>query len=58
MAERIVINNDAAKHLQAYLEYDTLVGGYDNGKLMSEQEYENFKKNLAEKQENRLYVSW
>ncbi|EAR82283.1 Hypothetical protein TTHERM_01229000 (macronuclear) [Tetrahymena thermophila SB210] len=59
MAERLVINSDAAKHVQAYLEYQQLVGDYhNNGQLMSEKEFEEFKKNYREKAKNRIYCSW
>ena len=34
--DRIVMTNQAANHVQAYLEYDTIVGGADGGKMMSE----------------------
>ncbi|EGR28488.1 hypothetical protein IMG5_174420 [Ichthyophthirius multifiliis] len=58
MAERLVINSNQAKHVQAYLEYQQFVGGYDNGKLMSEQEFEEFKQNYREKAKNRVYCVW
>lgn len=35
-----------------------IVGNADGGKLMSEKEYEEFKKNIREAWRNRLYVSW
>lgn len=37
------MNNDAARHVQAYLEYEQIVGNADGGKMMSEQEFEEFK---------------
>ena len=44
--------------IQAYLDYVNIVGTDDNGKLMSEKEFENFKKNITEKRKNRLFVFW
>lgn len=44
--------------IQAYIDYVNIVGADDNGKLMSEKEYEAYKKNVAEKRKNRLYVFW
>ena len=44
--------------IQAYLDYVNIVGADDNGKLMSEQEFEAYKKNVADKRKNRLYVFW
>ena len=43
MAERLHIKNDAAKHVQAYIDYNNVVGKADGGKMMSEQEFEQFK---------------
>jgi len=56
--ERIYMDGQAAKHLQAYIEYDNIVGGYDGGKMMNDQEFEEFKNNVREKRKNRLYVKW
>ena len=47
--ERIGIDNQAAKHVQAYIDYENMVGGLDGGKLLSPKEYEEFKKQMAEK---------
>ena len=44
--ERIYMDGQAAKHLQAYIEYDNIVGGYDGGKMMNDQEFEEFKNKL------------
>ncbi len=49
---------DAAKHVQAYLDYVNLVGDHEGGQMMNEQEYEAFKKRLIEKSKHRLYCSW
>lgn len=46
MAERIVFNNQAANHIQAYIDYHNLVGD-NGGKMLSEKEYEEFKTNYA-----------
>ena len=58
MAERLHFTNDAARHIQAYIEYDAIVGGADNGKMMSEQEFEQYKAKVREARKNRLYVNW
>jgi hypothetical protein len=34
------------------------VGNADGGKMMNEQEFEEFKNNVREARKNRLYVSW
>ena len=41
--ERLAFDNQAAKHIQAYIEYEQIVGGADNGKMMSEAEFEAYK---------------
>jgi len=57
MQNRMNINNDAQKHVQAYLEYVNVTG--DTGdNMMSEKEYEDFKKNMKSNAKNRLYVYW
>ena len=56
--ERIVMNGDAAKHVQAYLEYEQIVGNADGGKMLSEKEFEEFKQNVKEARKNRLYVKY
>lgn len=43
MAERLNFGGDAAKHVQAYLEYEAIVGNDDGGKMMSEAEFEEYK---------------
>ena len=58
MSERIVLNNNAAKNIDAYLEYVNIVGDQDGGKLMSDKEYEEFKQKVKESRKNKLYVSW
>lgn len=58
MAERIVFDNQAARNIDAYLEYVNIVGDMDGGKLMSEKEYEEFKDKVRESRKNKLYVSW
>lgn len=37
--ERIIMDNQAAQHIQAYIEYDQIVGNADNGQMMSESEF-------------------
>ena len=43
MVERIMMTGEAAKHVQAYIEYDNIVGKADGGKMMSEAEFEAYK---------------
>lgn len=56
--ERLVMNADAAKHVQAYIEYEQIVGNADGGKMMSEAEFEAYKQQVKEARKNRLYVHW
>jgi hypothetical protein len=58
MSERIVIGKDNEKHIQAYLNYRAIVGDDDNGKMMSEEEFEQYKKKVSEARKNHLYVYW
>ncbi len=52
------MNGDAAKHVQAYIEYEQIVGNADGGKMMSEAEFEAYKLKVKEARKNRLYVHW
>lgn len=56
----MILNNDAQKHVQAYLDYLNVAGDVDHGQneLMSEQEFEKLKKEMAVKYKNRIYCSW
>ena len=56
--QRINFNAQKQNSLQAYIEYRNIVGNDDNGKLMSEKEFEEYKKNVAQKRKNHLYVYW
>ena len=58
MAERVILDNQASKHIDAYLEYVNIVGDRDGGKMMSEKEYEEFKEKVREARKNKLYVNW
>ena len=58
MAERLVIGGEAARHVQAYLEYEQIVGTDDGGRVMSEAEFEAYKARVREARKNRLYVNW
>ena len=58
MVERIMMTGEAAKHVQAYIEYDNIVGKADGGKMMSEAEFEAYKAQVREARANRLYVNW
>ena len=44
------------KDIQAYLDYYAIVGDDDNGKMMSEKEFEEYKKKVASVRANHLYV--
>lgn len=44
--------------IDAYIEYDRIVGNADGGQMMSEQEFEEFKQRHREARKNRLYVHW
>ena len=56
--QKISFDNQNQKNLQAYIEYRNIVGNDDNGKMMSEKEFEEYKKNVAQKRKNHLYVYW
>ena len=56
--ERLIIPKENEKHIQAYLEYRNIVGDDDGGKLMSDEEFEAYKKKVAEARKNHLYVYW
>ena len=56
--KKISFTNQAQLDIQAYIDYTNIVGADDNGKLMSESEYEQYKKNVSEKRKNRLYTFW
>ena len=55
---RITISKDREKDIQAYLDYVRIVGVDDGGKMMSEKEFEAYKKKVAEARRNHLYVYW
>lgn len=40
------------------IEQYSIVGNADGGKIMNEQEFEEFKNNVREARKNRLYVSF
>ena len=52
------MDNKNAKHVDAYIEYNNIVGNADGGKMMSEQEFEEFKNNVKDARKNRLSVKW
>jgi len=58
MAERLVINNQNAAHVQAYINYYNTVGNADDGKPFTEKQYEEFKTDLKKNAKNRLYTTW
>ena len=54
----IKFNSKNKADIQAYLDYINIVGNDDNGKLMSEKEYENYKKNIKNQKREHYYVYW
>ena len=58
MVERLHMDSQAAKHVQAYLEYEQIVGVDDGGVAMSDAEFEQYKAKVRAKRANRLYVNW
>ena len=47
---------DHTKDIQAYLDYYAIVGDDDNGKMMTDAEFEAYKKKVASARANHLYV--
>ena len=58
MSERLVLGASAQAHIDAYLEYVNIVGESEDGRLLSEAEYEEKKKKAIEASKNRIYVVW
>jgi hypothetical protein len=58
MSERLIINKDNQKHIDAYINYRNIVGEDDGGKIMSDKEFEEYKKKVSEARKNHLYVYW
>ena len=54
----IKFNSKNKADIQAYLDYINIVGNDDNGKLMSEKEFENYKKNIKNQKREHYYVYW
>ena len=52
------MDGNAGKHIDAYVEYNNIVGMDDGGQMMSEQEFEAYKAKVREARRNRLYVHW
>ena len=46
------------KHVDAYIEYNNIVGDDDGGVMMSEAEFEAYKQKVRGARQNRLYVHW
>lgn len=53
--ERIKVG-DHTKDIQAYLDYYAIVGDDDGGKMMTDEEFEAYKKKVASARANHLYV--
>eukprot|EP00959_Pyramimonas_sp_CCMP1952_P037357 781541-Pyramimonas_sp.AAC.2 len=56
--ETVHVSSEAQRHVAAYLEYERIVGSADNGVMLSEEEYEAFKRKAIEMRKDRLYVTW
>ena len=54
--QHIQINQNHARDVQAYLDYYNIVGDDDGGKMMTEAEFEAYKKKVAYARANHLYV--
>ena len=52
------MDGNAARHIDAYIEYNNIVGMDDGGQMMSEAEFEAYKEKVREARKNRLYVHW
>ena len=48
----------AADSVEAYLEYERVVGGQDGGELLTDEQYALFRQTALERSANRLYVTW
>ena len=46
------MGGDAAKHVAAYLEYDSIVGNADGGRTFTPKEYEEYKQKVAHARQN------
>ncbi|EFC38651.1 predicted protein [Naegleria gruberi] len=54
--QRMVVQSEGEKHLQAYLEYRMIVGDRDGGVLLPEAEYEKLRKEFyAKREEHNLH---
>ena len=56
MVERLKMDGQAAKHIQAYIEYDQIVGINDNGKMMSDKEFEKYKNQVRDARKKIDYM--
>jgi len=56
--EGMKISNQNAAHIQAYIEYNNIVGNADGGKLFTPEQYEEYKNDLRKNAKNRVYTSW
>lgn len=52
----IQVSSQQARDVQAYLDYYNIVGDDDNGKMMTEAEFEAYKKKVAYARANHFYV--
>jgi hypothetical protein len=48
----------AADCVEAYLEYERVVGGEDGGVIFTDEEYASFRRAALERTQRRLYVTW
>lgn len=54
--EHIQVSSQQARDVQAYLDYYNIVGDDDGGKMMTDAEFEAYKKKVAYARANHLYV--
>ena len=57
MDNRLTLASDAQNHVQAYLDYVAITGDTSDN-VMTEKEFDEFKKNMRTNAKNRLYVNW
>ena len=57
MVDRIHMKSQAAKHVDAYIEYNNIVGKADGGKMFTEKEYEAYKAKTREARQKLDFMS-
>jgi hypothetical protein len=56
--EKLFMTDQAASHIDAFVEYDMLVGESDGGVALSEKAYNALKKKADAANADRLFVTW